>query len=376
MFICRYDDGEIEWIDSTREKFEWVEGCALQDSQSGAVSSHSQRTAQSHPIPKSQLTPLSQPTSQSPTPPMKSPNPSSTKLTPNTIKKSLLFAFTLLIECTQLRRLLNSSDEEEAYEPKEVEESDDSIAMDVESEDEPISTLKRRIVVDSDSDEPIQKKLPLKKIQKVVANPLASYTFANTPPSTPVKGSKMGSRSATKTPRSSKQTPVSAKKSPSTETSMVDDEAGLEKKGAVILNAGEHVHDRTEWMIHPRDKYGNTPSSQEYDPTSLQVPPSYVKGCTNGMKQWWGEKQKAFDCILLMKVGKFYETYHMDADIMVKELDLVYMKGETAHAGFPEAAYSKFSNMLVNKGYRVARMEQTETPQQMKERNARSAVKV
>ena len=157
---------------------------------------------------------------------------------------------------------------------------------------------------------------------------------------------------------------------------MVDDEAGLEKKGAVILNAGEHAHDHIDWMIHPKDKNGNDPSSPDYDPTSLYVPPSYVKGCTNGMKQWWSEKQKAYDCVLLMKVGKFYETYHMDADIMVKELDLVYMKGETAHAGFPEAAYSKFSNILVNKGYRVARVEQTETPQQMKERNARSAVKV
>ena len=32
--------------------------------------------------------------------------------------------------------------------------------------------------------------------------------------------------------------------------------------------------------------------------------------------------------------------------------------------------------MLVNAGYRVARMEQTETPQMLKERNARSSVKV
>lgn len=229
--------------------------------------------------------------------------------------------------------------------------------------------MKRRFIVDSDSDEPIAKKVtsaPPKKIQKVSENPLASYTF--TPVSTPVKSQKKSP--AKKSPASS------AKKCSSADTSMVDDEAGLEKKGAVILNAGEHVHDHTEWLLHPKDKNGRDASSPDYDPTTLYVPPSYVKGCTNGMKQWWAEKQKAFDCVLLMKVGKFYETYHMDADIMVKELDLVYMKGEMAHAGFPEAAYSKFSNMLVNKGYRVARVEQTETPQQMKERNARSAVKV
>jgi DNA mismatch repair protein MSH6 len=92
------------------------------------------------------------------------------------------------------------------------------------------------------------------------------------------------------------------------------------------------------------------------------------------------------------QVGKFYETYHMDADVLVKELDLVYMKGQIAHAGFPEIAYGRFSDALVAKGYRwvcagwlscndkelnlycscprVARVEQTETPEMLKERNA------
>lgn len=230
--------------------------------------------------------------------------------------------------------------------------------------------MKRRVVLDdsdSDSDEPIAKRMPSSKKLKKAENPLTSYAFSNTPPVTPTKV------------MHSKPTPTkksASKQSPSTERSMIDDEAGLEKKTAVILNAGEHLHDHTEWMLDPKDKNGLSPLDPDYDPTSLLVPPAYLKKCTNGMKQWWAEKQKAFDCVLLMKVGKFYETYHMDADIMVKELDLVYMKGEMAHAGFPEAAYSKFSNMLVNKGYRVARVEQTETPQQMKERNARSAVKV
>lgn len=53
-----------------------------------------------------------------------------------------------------------------------------------------------------------------------------------------------------------------------------------------------------------------------------------------------------------MQVGKFYETYHMDADVLVKELDLVYMRGAIAHAGFPEIAYGRFSDALVKKGYR------------------------
>jgi len=72
-------------------------------------------------------------------------------------------------------------------------------------------------------------------------------------------------------------------------------------------------------------------------------------------------------------VGKFYEIFHMDTDIAVKELELVYMKGEKAHCGFPEIAYSKFASQLVDRGYRVARVEQTETPEMMKERNRNAA---
>lgn len=36
--------------------------------------------------------------------------------------------------------------------------------------------------------------------------------------------------------------------------------------------------------------------------------------------------------------------------------------------GFPEAAYGRFSAILVEKGYKVARVEQTETPDMMAER--------
>ncbi len=59
----------------------------------------------------------------------------------------------------------------------------------------------------------------------------------------------------------------------------------------------------------------------------------------------------------------------MDADVGMQELDLIYMKGEKAHSGFPEISYGKFAEQLVTKGYRVARVEQTETPEGLKLRN-------
>ena len=52
------------------------------------------------------------------------------------------------------------------------------------------------------------------------------------------------------------------------------------------------------------------------------------------------------DTVLLLKVGKFYEMYNMDADVGVQVLGLTYMTGgaasdSQAHCGFPEMAYAK-----------------------------------
>ena len=58
----------------------------------------------------------------------------------------------------------------------------------------------------------------------------------------------------------------------------------------------------------------------------------------------------------------------MDSVIAVKELGLTFMKGKFAHCGFPEIAYSRFADALVCKGYKVARVEQTETPDEMAKR--------
>ena len=74
--------------------------------------------------------------------------------------------------------------------------------------------------------------------------------------------------------------------------------------------------------------------------------------------------------LLRRLIGKFYEMFHMDADVGVDVLGLTYMKGHIAHAGFPEVGYGPAADKLVRAGYKVARVEQTETPDQLKERKA------
>lgn len=101
----------------------------------------------------------------------------------------------------------------------------------------------------------------------------------------------------------------------------------------------------------------------------MYVPPDYLESLTPGMRQWWVLKSTNYDAVIFFKVGKFYELYHMDAIVGVNELGFSFMKGnEFAHSGFPETAYSRMATTLVERGYKVARVEQTENPDMMTER--------
>ncbi|KAK2589266.1 hypothetical protein KPH14_007823 [Odynerus spinipes] len=117
-----------------------------------------------------------------------------------------------------------------------------------------------------------------------------------------------------------------------------------------------------------RDVHRKPPTDPNYDPKTVHVPLDFLNNQTPAMRQWWEIKSKHFDCVLFFKVGKFYELYHMDAVTGVNELNLTYMRGEFAHSGFPEIGYGRFSTSLIEKGYKIARIEQTETPDMMTQR--------
>lgn len=120
-----------------------------------------------------------------------------------------------------------------------------------------------------------------------------------------------------------------------------------------------------------KDGAGRRPDHPDYDPSTLYVPPSFIEEQTPGFfsfvtlystvfqntflflfsslyflsfftfllpsirknpsllpghQQWWAIKAANFDTILLFKVGKFYELYHMDATVAVTVLNLAYMR--------------------------------------------------
>lgn len=178
--------------------------------------------------------------------------------------------------------------------------------------------------------------------------------------------------SATKTPASSYGN--SASSSPAVSSADASSTTGkaLLALPEGVLGQGSHEHNFLPFLQKDaiRDHMGRPPSHPDYNPRTLKVPTSHMKEQTPAMHQWWEFKSMNMDTVLFFKVGKFYELFHMDADVGFTELDLVYMKGTKGHSGFPEIAYGKFSSALVEKGYRVARVEQTETPDMLKERNA------
>lgn len=142
---------------------------------------------------------------------------------------------------------------------------------------------------------------------------------------------------------------------------------------ANLEDSVQHLHQTYKFLYppHRKDIQGRTPDDPDYDEKTLLVPTNFLDSQTPALRQWWLIKQRNMDAILFFKMGKFYELFNEDAVIGVNNLDIIYMKGDEtkpAHAGFPEISYEKYSKILIDRGFKVLRVEQTETPAMMEER--------
>ena len=153
----------------------------------------------------------------------------------------------------------------------------------------------------------------------------------------------------------------------------------LSPKDKTVNPAGTHWHNHFKFLhpAHRKDANGRPTSHPDHDPHTLRVDKEEIRRVrgsklTPAQEQWWDIKACYADALLLFKTGKFYEIFHQDADVAVQVLDFVYMKGCDAHAGFPEISYGQFCDRLVRAGHKVARVEQTETPEMLKERKSQA----
>tara|TARA_Y100000310_G_scaffold337913_1_gene426194 strand:- start:124 stop:2523 length:2400 start_codon:yes stop_codon:yes gene_type:complete len=99
------------------------------------------------------------------------------------------------------------------------------------------------------------------------------------------------------------------------------------------------------------------------------------------MRQYAQLKQKYSDCVILFRMGDFYEMFYEDAETCARELEITLTsrgKGERKAplAGIPHHALEPYLKKLVKKGYKVAICEQLEDPKKSKGLVKRGVVRI
>lgn len=103
---------------------------------------------------------------------------------------------------------------------------------------------------------------------------------------------------------------------------------------------------------------------------------------TPAMKQYLEIKNQHRDCILLCRMGDFYETFFEDAAIAARELNITLTtrnknrEDAVPLAGFPYHAASTYVGKLIARGYKVAICEQMEDPRTAKGVVKREVVRI
>jgi len=369
--FLEYEDGESEWLDLRFEKFRFLDDEDFGEDDA-MVSSDAEEEE---------------------TTPQKNKN--------KTINSS-----------TRKRPRIHDSDDEEfefdsdSSEDKHDEEFDDAVEEEEEQADDWLVSDDDNDIDDHEDEQPRKKKKVATKTSIKVtqhkptndvltprttpktSRPVSSSDSAVTPTSlnsfsafSQAQATQENSNITTGAPR--KVTPPSSTRTSATSIAMEASNGGINADGTpralpYVMNAvnptGSHLHNHLKFLLDPKDSRGRPKGSPNYDPRTLTVDYRELiarnnnKKLSPGVEQWWKTKEQYFDTVLLFKTGKFYEMFHMDADIGVHVLGFQYMKGHIAHAGFPEVSYGNFSDKLVRAGYKVTRVEQTETPEMLKER--------
>ena len=102
---------------------------------------------------------------------------------------------------------------------------------------------------------------------------------------------------------------------------------------------------------------------------------------TPGMKQYQEVKKAHPDCLVMLRMGDFYEMFYEDAITAARELEITLTargKGETRAplAGVPFHALETYLGRLVKKGHKVAIVEQLEDPKKAKGLVKRGLVRI
>lgn len=100
------------------------------------------------------------------------------------------------------------------------------------------------------------------------------------------------------------------------------------------------------------------------------------------LKQYFGLKEQYPQCLMLFRVGDFYEAYGEDAEIVSKDLNILLTKKDCGDnqkipmAGVPHHSVKPYLRNLIKHGHKVAIAEQMEDPKTVKGLVKREVVEV
>ncbi|EGE01700.1 DNA mismatch repair protein msh6 [Trichophyton equinum CBS 127.97] len=128
---------------------------------------------------------------------------------------------------------------------------------------------------------------------------------------------------------------------------------------------------RYPWLANIMDMDKNPLGHPDYDPRTLYIPPLAWSKFSPFEKQYWEIKQKFWDTVVFFKKGKFYELYENDATIGHQLFDLKLTdRVNMRMVGVPEMSLDHWANQFVAKGFKIARVDQSESAlsKEMRER--------
>lgn len=142
-------------------------------------------------------------------------------------------------------------------------------------------------------------------------------------------------------------------------------------------SASVSEEDLPDWLSSKlRDKNRKKPTDEGYDPSTVYIPDDVKEKFTPFQKQFWDIKENNFDAIVMIRKGKFYEMFSVDAIFArdVLKLHLTW-RGKEPMCGVPEKAFSEWAIKIINAGKRVCKVEQMETAIDQANRKGKGADK-
>src|SRR3989344_6435271 len=117
------------------------------------------------------------------------------------------------------------------------------------------------------------------------------------------------------------------------------------------------------------------------NPNTISILNIPAENLAPGMRQYQDAKKTNPDCLIMLRMGDFYEMFYEDAVTAARELEITLTargKGEKRAplAGIPFHALDPYLGKLIRRGHKVAIIEQLEDPKQAKGLVKRGLVRI